>query len=266
MSVRVYTGPHASRRSTSPGPLLMSVPWLFAIVTVLGQIWWVLADADGRRLLTVATVLTFFLASSTHALLTRGVAWTLGYLAVTLVLGWAAEAVGTSTGLPFGDYAYSDALGPTVGGVPFVIPLAWAMMAYPCLLAARALTRSAVLTPLVGMWLLATWDLFLDPQMVGEGYWTWASPEPALPGIPGIPAQNYLGWLLVALAIMALLDRLPRRPGPDGVPALLLLWTYVGGIVANAVFLGRPWVAVWGGVAMGIAVLPWLWRTWVERP
>ena len=32
-----------------------------------------------------------------------------------------------ATGFPFGAYAYAGALGPTLLGVPLVIPLAWAM-------------------------------------------------------------------------------------------------------------------------------------------
>lgn len=251
---------------TDAGPphRVAAVPWLFAGAAVLAQITWILVPAGDRELVTSAVVLLFTAASLSHAWQQFGAGWAVRFAVVSAVFGLAIELLGHTTDIPFGPYDYTDSLQPQILGVPVIVPLAWAMMAYPCLLLARFVTtRWVVPMAAVG---LTTWDFFLDPQMVGEGYWTWASPEPALPGIPGIPAQNYLGWLLVALAIMALLDRLPRRPGPDGVPALLLLWTYVGGIVANAVFLGRPWVAVWGGVAMGIAVLPWLWRTWVDRP
>ena len=45
------------------------------------------------------------------------------------------------TGLPFGDYSYAGTLGPELLDVPLVVPLAWTMMAYPVLLAARRLTR-----------------------------------------------------------------------------------------------------------------------------
>ena len=34
------------------------------------------------------------------------------------------------------------------------------------------------------------WDLFLDPQMVDAGHWTWRDPTPALPGVPGIPVDQ----------------------------------------------------------------------------
>jgi putative membrane protein len=36
-----------------------------------------------------------------------------------------------------------------------------------------------------------------------------------------------------------------------------MLWIYASNVMAAAVFFGRPAVALWGGVAMGITVIPW---------
>ena len=83
--------------------------------------------------------------------------------------------------------------------------------------------------------------------MVGEDYWTWGDTGWALPGIPGIPLQNFLGWLLAAVVLMALLSRLPRKVAHDGVPTMLLIWTYASNVLAALVFFGRPGVAIWGG-------------------
>ena len=110
---------------------------------------------------------------------------------------------------------------------------------------------------------LAAWDLFLDPQMVAAGHWTWAHPSPALPGVPGVPLTNYAGWVLVAVLLMAALNRLfPRRRAAEDVPAAMLAWTWAGSTLGNAVFFGRPLVALWGGTLMGLLVLPYLlsWR------
>ena len=264
MSVRVYQGPHSDGRRS---PVTWTwLPWLFAGITIGGQIIWLLAT-PARDALTILTVVTFFLASVTHAWITRGWLWTLGYVAIAAGVGWGMEAIGVRTGLPFGRYSYAETLGPTLLGVPVVVMLAWAMMAYPCLLAARRLSRTRAGVIVFGSWLLAAWDLFLDPQMVSEGHWTWESPDPGLPGIPGIPLTNYLGWVLTAVIIMTLLERLPTTKWTaDGVPTLMLLWVYCSNVLANAVFFGRPWVALWGGVIMGIVVLPWAWITWTRRP
>ncbi len=263
MSVRVYTGRHSDRGGV-PSGWLPYVPWVLAGLTITGQIIWVLVGDEPRRVLTILTVVTFFLASSTHAYLSRGLSWTAGYLAISLGLGLAIEAIGTSTRFPFGDYSYTSALGPAVLGVPILIPLAWSMMAYPCLLAAQRLVGPGLATALVGGWLFAAWDLFLDPQMVSEGAWQWNSIGWVLPGIPGIPLQNFLGWLLMAFVLMWLLDRLPRKIAKDGVPTLMLSWIYASNVLAAAVFFGRPSVALWGALCMGIVVIPWWWRTWSQ--
>ncbi|MDP1879235.1 MAG: carotenoid biosynthesis protein [Actinomycetota bacterium] len=263
MSVRVYTGPH-SDRGGGPSGWISYLPWALAGLTILGQITWVLLGSGGRTVLTALTVVTFFLSSATHAFITRGAAWASGYLAISLVFGWGIEFLGLQTSFPFGEYAYSDALGPSVGGVPVVIPMAWAMMSYPVLLAAQRLAATGLGTALVGGWLLASWDLFLDPQMVGQGYWTWADAGWALPGIPGIPLQNFLGWLLGAIVLMFLLDRLPRKVASEAVPTLMLTWVFASNVVANLLFFDRPGVALWGGLCMGVVIAPWLWRLWSQ--
>jgi putative membrane protein len=242
------------------------LPWLFAGITIGGQIIWLLAE-PARDFLTIATVVSFFLASLSHAWLTRGWAWALGYVAIAGGVGGAMEAVGVATGFPFGSYSYNSTLGPTLIGVPIIVMMAWAMMAYPALLAAQRISRTRAGVVVFGAWILAAWDLFLDPQMVSEGHWTWSSPDPGLPGVPGIPLTNYVGWVITALIIMALLARLPvRKPVGDGVPTLMLAWVYFSNVLANAVFFGRPWVALWGGIIMGAVVIPWAWISWTRRP
>ena len=106
------------------------IPWVFAGLTILGQIVWVLAG-PWRDAITITTVVTFALASISHAWITRGWRWTAAYVAIAGGIGLAVEAVGTSTGYPFGAYSYADSLGPKLLGVPIVVPLAWTMMSYP---------------------------------------------------------------------------------------------------------------------------------------
>ena len=248
MSSRAYP------RTVTPAAL---VPGALAAATVLLQIAYPLVDGDPRDVLTVVTVVAFFLASTTHALVHRGPAWTAVFVLVTTGTGLVAEAVGTATGFPFGAYTYADSLGWKLLGVPVVIPLAWAMMAYPCLLVGQRLSRSRVGAALIGGWALAAWDLFLDPQMVEAGHWRWTDVSYALPGAPDIPGSNHLGWLGVALLMLAVLQLLPRREADDRVPAALFLWTYASSVLANAVFFDRPVTAVVGGIGMGLVAVPY---------
>lgn len=246
-----------------------------AAVAVLVQISYPLLSGDALRFVTVAGVLLFTAASVTDAAARWGARAAVGLVVVAGGGGLLAETAGVHTGFPFGEYVYAGTLGPQLLGVPVLVPMAWTMMAYPCLLLGRRLAAVAgdrgvarrVRVALAGGLALASWDLFLDPQMVQAGHWTWAHPTPALPGVPGIPLTNYAGWVLVAVLMVGLLDRVLPDPAPasagagEGVPAGLLAWTWLGSTVGNLVFFDRPWVAVYGGVVMGLFVGPYLLAT-----
>lgn len=250
---------------------MRAVSVVLALVAVLAQVAYPLTPSEHLPELTVATVIIFAAASVTHATASRGVRWAACYTVTVMGVGLAVEAVGVATGFPFGGYDYADTLGPQVWDVPLIIPLAWTMMAYPAYVAARHLVPDRRVTRvLVASWALASWDLFLDPQMVGEGHWSWAGGV-ALPGVPGIPVSNYLGWLGVSLLIMTLLEGAGRlappvegplpvtaRDAADWVPLGLYLWTYASSVMAALVFFGNPGAAVWGGLAMGAVAVPLL--------
>lgn len=241
-----------------------SVPWALAVATIATQIAYPLVDGQALRRVTIGSVVLFFLASVSHALVHHGAGWALRFVGITAAGGFIAELVGVHTGYPFGDYRYANSLGPAIGDVPLVVPLAWTMMAYPMLLAARRITRR--LTALAGGAGLAGWDVFLDPQMVRDGHWRWADPTPALPGVESVPITNYAGWLIVASLLMAVLDRvLPRNDHNEAQPATLLLWTYAGSIVGNLFWFGTGGVALAGGLAMGVIALPYAWSLWRRR-
>ncbi len=224
---------------------------------VLTQICYPLTEGRARAACTVLTVLLGYALSVTHALLSRGPRAALSLVALVTVGGFGVEAVGVATGFPFGIYDYSGQLGPKLLGVPLIIPLAWTWMAWPAWLAAGRLVTGTAARVAVAAVGLAAWDLFLDPQMVAEGYWTWQSPTPALPGVPGIPVGNYLGWLGFALLIMAALARAVPPAEADDTPMLALyLWTYASSVLAHAVFLDLPASAAWGGLGMGAVAVP----------
>jgi len=249
--------PSTASPTSTDRAALRRVPVVLAALTVLLQIGYPLVSGTARDRLTVATVAVFAAATLSHAAVHRGLRWAAVYLAVTAGTGLVAESVGTNTGFPFGQYDYAGSLGPKLLDVPLVIPMAWAMFAYPCLLVGQRLARHPVAAAAVGAWALASWDLFLDPQMVEAGHWTWRDVQLALPTAPDIPVSNHLGWLLVATVMIGVLQLLPRRAADDRVPAALFLWTYASSVLAFAVFFGRPGVAVVGAVGMGLVAVPY---------
>ncbi|NQU37472.1 MAG: carotenoid biosynthesis protein [Actinobacteria bacterium] len=265
-----------SGRQTDQAPVpgwTSRIPVVGLVATIGLQILWPLSSGQPRITLTIVTVIVFAATSVSHAWVHRGAAWALAYLGITFGFAFGLEAIGTNSGFPFGAYEYGDMLGIRIAEVPLLIPLAWAMTAYPVLLlsrrlahklgAGRAATYAAVVA--IGAFAMTTWDLFLDPQMVSQGYWVWADPVPSLPGIDGIPAGNYAGWLLGSAVLMFLLNTLPNRPTTEAVPAALWTWTWVGGIISNAFFFGRPSVALVGGLAMAVVTIPYLYLLTTER-
>ncbi|MDQ3154246.1 MAG: carotenoid biosynthesis protein [Actinomycetota bacterium] len=233
-----------------------------AAAGLAAQIAYPLSAGSLRDLLTVAVVLLFAGACAAHAVAGRGTRWAAAMVTVTAGGGLLAEFVGTATGFPFGGYVYTadGGLGPEVAGVPLLIGPAWTFGAYPAWCAARALVGSSVAVVPVAAWGLASWDLYLDPQMVADGRWSWEDATPALPGLPGIPLSNYAGWLVVALLMTAVLHALDRASGTprDGLPLALFCWTWLGTALAHAAFLDLPVSAAYGLVGMGVVGVPLL--------
>jgi len=255
------TGAVAAPRRSAPSPALRWAPLVLAAALVLTAIAYPLTAGAGRDAVSWAIVLLGAAVSVLSAAASRGARTGLGVLALVAVVAVLLEALGLATGFPYGEYAYSDTLGPTLLGVPFLVPLAWLMMAWPSWVLAALLTarvrpgRRAAARVLLAAYVFAAWDVVLDPQLVQAGYWRWAHPSPGLPGIDTVPLTNLAGWLLAGLLLMPLLDRLVDRTArPTGVraadaaPLLVLGWMTLGGAVAHAGWLGLPGSAAWAVV------------------
>ncbi|WP_241386165.1 carotenoid biosynthesis protein [Rhodococcus sp. CH91] len=243
------------------------LPVVPAVGAVLAQIAYPLAQGDARDLATVGVVTLLTTACLIHAALNRGVTFAVVLFMSSAGIGYLSEVVGTMTGYPYGCYSYvTDRLGPAAFDVPLVVPLAWSAGLYPVWCVASRLVRSGpgrVGAVTVGM---LGWDLYLDPQMVADGHWSWCNGG-GLPGIEHIPLTNYAGWLLVAAlmaTVLVLVDSRSGRTGTprnDGVPLALFLWTWLGSALAHSVFLDAPelrYSAVYGFVVMGVLGVPLL--------
>jgi putative membrane protein len=239
-----------------------------ALLLVLTAIAYPLTSGAGRDAVTWTIVVLGASLSVLHAGLSRGARVAVGLFVLVSLTAVAVEALGLATGFPYGRYEYGDALGPTVLGVPFLVPLAWLMMAWPSWVLADRLTRRvadprrAVVRVGVAAAVFAGWDVVLDPQMVQAGYWTWAHPEPGLPGIPTVPLTNLAGWLATGVVLMTLLSVLVSRASVagaprigDAAPLLAIAWMTVGGALAHAGWLGLPGSAAWGaGLAVPVLI------------
>ena len=234
--------------------------WLFAALAAAQVAYGRIPGQRGPGA-TRALVGLMLAASTAEAVAARGPARGGGGVAAAGTLGFAAELAGVATGRPFGHYAYSGKLGPRVGGVPLLAAAAWAMMARPAWVVAGLLSHRRAARIGLAAGALTAWDVFLDPRMAREGYWTWARGG----RYEGIPASNFLGWFVTGAGVFAVWSLIDGDDDParDGDGALgLYAWTWVGETFANAALWRRPRVAAAGAAAMGAFAAPALWRRW----
>lgn len=130
----------------------------------------------------------------------------LGFVfAISLLL----EGLGTTYGIPFGKYEYTDLLGwKFFDKVPLLIPISWFFMAIPSYAIAMKLTKIMALKNkfIIGFFnillasvFLTSWDLTLDPAMSNlTPFWIWESKGSYF----GTPIVNFGGWLLTSAIIM----------------------------------------------------------------
>ncbi len=173
-------------------------------------------------------------------LLVVGVRKTLIFFAASTLISLSMELMGTSTGFPFGPYAYTDFLGSKIlGYVPYSIPLSWFYMGFTSFLLANMLvartdwSRKTLWTLLLGTYFLTVWDLSLDPAMVNNRlpvhFWTWYESGPYF----GMPVRNLVGWSITGLIYMSV-SRFLWREDLDGLR--VATWLPCGMYTANTCF------------------------------
>ncbi|MBX3001713.1 MAG: carotenoid biosynthesis protein [Caldilineaceae bacterium] len=223
---------------------MIMVPHILRLGTDQALIW----GLNAAVILQTATVLAVIWPH-------WGATATLRAAVIVAILSWGMEALGSSTGFPFGSYDYTDRLQPHLFHVPLLIPLAWLMMLAPSWAIADSLAgrRSGLLFALVSGLATTAWDLFLDPQMVAWNLWVWAHPG----GYFGIPWVNYAGWIFTG-ALITLVVRPRRLP----ILPMLLIYatTWLLESIGLAFFFNLPGPALAGFLGMGIFVVAAVWR------
>ena len=208
-----------------------------------------------------------------NSVLTSG--WKTALLAFSLnfFIAFTAEALGVNFGIIFGNYYYTELLGPQVFGVPILVALAWEPILYASFYITDILIPSNIepkdasqkLILLIGLSLvgaLATtaWDTMMDPFAVSRGWWVWRDGGPYTPYIEnGVPISNFIGWLITAFVCQMVCRIIkdkgakPRKSvylsiyGPIGLYGLLFIQL----LGVCIVFIQRPEVALIGLMCMG---------------
>ncbi len=229
-------------------------------------------DSEWQRILTFAIPCLLCLTGFIHAIEYQGWQRALFLFGSGALISLIAEALGSSTGILFGNYSYTDQLGYKLFGlVPWLIPIAWCSMLYPAWHVAwgsfkpdapRLISQALRIT--TAALAITAWDLSLDPRMVQDGYWVWHQGGPYF----GIPISNYVGWFVTALVIFGVwsiggIDHLPLTIDHSqsshsmvNLPMLAYLIVWLGESMANVVFWAGPGVGLSVFVGMGLFALP----------
>jgi uncharacterized membrane protein len=223
--------------------------------------------------------LFMMLFSIFHAAYVLGWRHTLLFFGITVAVSWSYEHVGVETGLIYGAYHYTDALGLKLGHVPIIIPIAWFMMIYPSYIIAnligsgrQMMTRDKKnnnnpITLVQILWLsflsaviMTAWDLVVDPYLSGptERAWIWEDGGQYF----GVPLHNFGGWLLTTFTIYFIFRLLSertfqiRRSHPLTTSIILLpLISYGATMIANIIPGEPPELRIIGPIVMGIPLV-----------
>jgi uncharacterized membrane protein len=236
---------------------LEAIVWLLFAAHLIAQPIYSLLPKDLEMTGTLFIVVTSTAFAFSHLCVSRGARTAVTMLVLCFTVAGSLEMLSVRKGFPYGWYSYSQKLGPGLAGVPLLVPLCWQMMAWNAASVAQLIAPKRWFVAVAALALTA-WDVFLDPQMVRTGLWTWAREGEYV----GIPLENYAGWLLTALILFAGFSRLrveqshSRLTWFSVLPVLSYCWTWFGSSIVNIFWWGQPIVGVAGFVAMGLFAVP----------
>lgn len=209
-------------------------------------------------------------------------AW--AFLTLGASLGWFAEQMGSTLGWFFGDYTYTDVLGPRLGAVPIVIPLMWFGLCHIGLVLASFVLwrqpmpdatdwRTLLLAALLAAMIVTAFDLGADPYFVYQlKAWIMGKKDGAW---FGETVRGFEGWMIVSFTIVAsFLAFVKPRSVADArnraarLAAVAPIGLYAGMMVFQVVMTQPIALRVIAFFAMGIPVLiAWAaWLQWSRQP
>jgi uncharacterized membrane protein len=198
--------------------LVLPHPEFIATLPNVGQTLFQLSMTGGGVVYIILGALTVFL----HGYLSLGLRSITFFFVPAVLLSLSSELLGTSTGFPFGHYAYLSGLGYKIAGlVPFTIPLSWFYLGFSAYLLAYSGLRVALnrwelkdfnlrlLAVVTGSVLLTAWDLVLDPAMSQAPFPFWTFQE--VGEFFGMPYRNLIGWVGTGMVFMSVAAWLGRK-------------------------------------------------------
>lgn len=111
-----------------------------------------------------------------------------------MITGIGVEWIGVHTGSLFGDYYYGKNFGPKLDGIPLLIGVNWALLAFTTHVIAKSIFKSPIAIIATGAALMVGFDYFLEQICDFAGFWHFEG---------GAGWFNYLCWFIIAAALHA---------------------------------------------------------------
>jgi uncharacterized membrane protein len=137
------------------------------------------------------------------------------FLAIAAVISYLWEFIGVETGIPFGHYSYTSALGPEIGPVPLFIPLIWCALGYFCMQASDYYIMASAL--------MVSLDLSFDPVFSTSLHlWNWTGQTQYF----GVPLTNFFGWFIASLTFFAVFYYASKRQAKSSRHAIAFYFLF----------------------------------------
>lgn len=162
---------------------------------------WIMRDnPQAYQLSWIFTVISLVLLMLFHKPFNRKFAIS---LVAVGIIGWLAEAVGTNTGLIFGDYSYGPSLGPKIWGTPFTMLVNWMLSVYLVVMVLKSKIINIWRLGFAGASLMVIYDIMLEPVAIRLNMWSWGTGTP--------PLQNYIAWFVISFPLIILLSKFVKK-------------------------------------------------------
>jgi uncharacterized membrane protein len=218
-------------------------------------------------------ILTGLVLVALHGALLFGWPSILRFMILSAAVGTAAETLGLRYGWFFGDYRYSDRVGPKCfGPLPLFVPILWIVLPYlgtltACTVVFLASGRFPGVPRGDGFFPATVWviltavavtavDVVAEPVAVREGRWFWRIGGRYY----GAPFSNFAGWFMTSLVLSAFWfgsGRVALRSAGAPVDVALLPVAGYGLfllICSRACFEKKLRLAGWIGTVLGFLI------------
>jgi putative membrane protein len=168
------------------------------------------------------------------------------FTAICFVVGNMVENIGVATRFPFGNYYFTDVMGPKLFHVPLLMGPAYLAIGYSSWSMAHLILQRAgksligpnvLAVPMLATWIMVIWDLCTEPVWSTiSRFWVWPQGGPYF----GVPVSNFLGWFVANYLIFQLFAIYVSKQSPviGSIPQIhgrLAVLAYTVVVLANIV-------------------------------